>query len=99
MDRCFADSVGREVLPEFKERDEKIVATKAEEYAPIVDAALSRKERSGERMPDDYVMKAIPKQMVDGADNDQGKQWMRKLADDSATGNRDEDLDRTILGR
>ena len=37
-------------------------------------------------MPDDYVMKAIPKAMVDMADNDIGQQFLDKIADEGAVG-------------
>src|SRR5438270_663065 len=44
---------GREVLPEFMERDEAASRAKAGRLAPIVDAAMARKERSAPPMPDD----------------------------------------------
>ena len=50
------------------------------------------------RMPDDFVMRAIPKQMVELAENDQGRKWMEDLADRQAAGERDETFERGVLG-
>ena len=49
-------------------------------------------------MPDDYVMKALPKQMVDALELEQAKEWMKKLADKTATGERDEEFQRLVEG-
>ncbi|MDZ7732083.1 MAG: hypothetical protein U5R31_02345 [Acidimicrobiia bacterium] len=89
---------GTEVLPEFAERDASIRAEKAERMAPLVEAAFERRTETPPPMPDDYVMRAIPKQMVENADNDQGREWMERLAERQATGERDETLERGILG-
>jgi hypothetical protein len=89
---------GTEVMPEFKERDEGQRAAKERELAPVVEAALARKGDEPPPMPDDYVMRAIPKQMVEMAENDAGRAWMEKLADSQATGDRDETFERGILG-
>jgi hypothetical protein len=88
---------GREVLPEFKERDDAIRAEKERELEPIIEAAMARKTDEAPTMPDDYVMRAIPKQIVEMAENDQGREWMEKLADRQAAGD-DDTLERTILG-
>jgi alkanesulfonate monooxygenase SsuD/methylene tetrahydromethanopterin reductase-like flavin-dependent oxidoreductase (luciferase family) len=81
---------GREVLPEFAERDEAFCQAKAERLAPVIEAAMARKGDPPSPMPDDYVMKAIPKRMVDEAQFEAGQQWMDQLADKQATGERDE---------
>jgi alkanesulfonate monooxygenase SsuD/methylene tetrahydromethanopterin reductase-like flavin-dependent oxidoreductase (luciferase family) len=80
---------GREVMPAFKERDEGLRAKKAKEWEPIIEAAMARKVDDAPRMPDDYVMRAIPKQMVEMADNDHGRKWMADLADKQAQGDRE----------
>jgi alkanesulfonate monooxygenase SsuD/methylene tetrahydromethanopterin reductase-like flavin-dependent oxidoreductase (luciferase family) len=87
-----------EVMPEFAERDEKLRAEKLKRYEPIIDAALARRVEEKPEMPDDYIMKAIPKAMVDQSGNNQFQEWLDKLANDSATGTPDESLERTILG-
>ena len=70
------------MLPEFIERDEAGAAAKAEHWAPIIEQAMARKVDDAPAMPDDYVMKALPKQMVDalgaragqGVDDQAGRQ-------------------------
>jgi len=49
-------------------------------------------------MPDDYVMKALPKQLVDALEMEQAKAWMENLADKQATGERDEEFERLVEG-
>ncbi|MBI2704661.1 MAG: LLM class flavin-dependent oxidoreductase [Actinobacteria bacterium] len=88
----------REVMPEFKDRDEQQVAAKTTRFAPIIEAAMERKVRDVPAMPDGYTMKAIPKAMVDQSGNDQFQEWLDTLADKQATGERDEAWERTILG-
>jgi hypothetical protein len=88
---------GREVLPEFAERDEAATLAKAKRMEPIVEAAMARKVDDAPRMPADYVMKALPKQMVDAANNEEAQKWMERLADDRATGDHDDEFARGIL--
>jgi alkanesulfonate monooxygenase SsuD/methylene tetrahydromethanopterin reductase-like flavin-dependent oxidoreductase (luciferase family) len=87
---------GREVLPEFAERDERAAAEKAERLAPVVEAAMARRVDAAPPMPEDYVMRAIPRQMVERAAGDEGRQWLDRIADDRAAGKRDDALG--ILG-
>jgi len=86
---------GKEVLPEFKERDEKASADKAKRLEPVIDKVMARKERTATLMPDDYVIRAIPKQMVEAAGGE-GREWLDKFAEDRAAGRRDDALG--ILG-
>jgi hypothetical protein len=87
-----------EVLPEFKDRDEKLRADKAKRFAPIIEAALARRPDDSPPMPEGYTMCAIPKAMVNQAGNEEIKGWMDKLADRQATGERDEGFERAIFG-
>ncbi len=85
---------GTEILPEFAERDDARTTAKAERYRPIVEAALERRAEHLEReplpaLPDDYVMKAIPKQLVDQAENEVGQQFLDKIAEETADGRGD----------
>jgi alkanesulfonate monooxygenase SsuD/methylene tetrahydromethanopterin reductase-like flavin-dependent oxidoreductase (luciferase family) len=89
---------GTEILPAFKERDEKAAVQKAKDWEPIIEAAMARKVDGAPRMPDDYVMRAIPKQLVEAADNDAGRQWLDDLAEKSALGNDDDDMTKLALG-
>ncbi len=83
---------GKEVLPEFKERDEAQVAKKMKRLQPIIDQAMARKVDDVPQMPKDYSMKAIPKAMIDAAQNEEGKKFLEKFAQDRAEGKRDEAL-------
>src|SRR5206468_8150654 len=57
---------GREVLPEFVERDEAAVSAKAKRLQPIVEAAMARKaEQYQYREIGDYSFPAIPRQWAD----------------------------------
>jgi alkanesulfonate monooxygenase SsuD/methylene tetrahydromethanopterin reductase-like flavin-dependent oxidoreductase (luciferase family) len=83
---------GKEVLPEFKERDEAAVAKKAKRLEPVIEQAMARKVDNAPPMPADYTMKAIPKAMIDAAQNEEGKKFLEKFAQDRAEGKRDEAL-------
>lgn len=90
---------GTEVLPEFAERDEAHRVAKAERLAPVIEAAMARRDQVAPEMPDDYVIRALPKKMVELADNDQGREWMEGLADKQATGQRDDTFEQLATGR
>ncbi|HKH88982.1 MAG TPA: LLM class flavin-dependent oxidoreductase [Acidimicrobiales bacterium] len=89
---------GTEVLPEFVERDEAASAAKAEKWAPIIEQALARKQDTAPPMPPGYVVKALPKQMVDAAKSAQAQQWLDDLADKQAAGVVDEEFRRLVEG-
>jgi alkanesulfonate monooxygenase SsuD/methylene tetrahydromethanopterin reductase-like flavin-dependent oxidoreductase (luciferase family) len=92
------ETFAREVMPEFAARDEAHQAAKAERYAPIIEAAMARKVEDAPLMPEGYTMTAIPKKMVDMAGNEQAQEWLEKVADVQATGERDETFDRAVFG-
>ena len=83
------DLFAAEVLPEFKERDPAASAAKAERIAPIIEAAMARREDDAPPMPDGYVMRALPKAMVEAANSDEGRQFLETMAEQSAVGDRD----------
>ncbi len=87
---------GKEVLPEFAERDVKLRADKAKRLAPLVEAAMARKVRDTPTMPDDFTITAIPKQLASLADVPLDDEMLDKFADDRALGTRDPSLG--ILG-
>jgi alkanesulfonate monooxygenase SsuD/methylene tetrahydromethanopterin reductase-like flavin-dependent oxidoreductase (luciferase family) len=89
---------GAEVLPEFAERDEDRRASKAAKWEPIIEAALARRNHHVPTMPDDYVMKAIPKQMVEAMQSEPAQQWLENLADKQAAGVEDEEFRRLVDG-
>jgi alkanesulfonate monooxygenase SsuD/methylene tetrahydromethanopterin reductase-like flavin-dependent oxidoreductase (luciferase family) len=75
---------GREVLPEFAERDPAQQAAKAERLAPVVDAVMARKPADDHPpLPTpDYAYPAFPRQMADRLENDD----FHKMLDDVASG-------------
>jgi alkanesulfonate monooxygenase SsuD/methylene tetrahydromethanopterin reductase-like flavin-dependent oxidoreductase (luciferase family) len=77
---------GREVLPEFLERDPAATATKAERMSPIVEAAMARKI-DPRRAIGDYSFGALPQQWAQG--NVDAEKWMENFANDRAAGKRD----------
>ena len=83
---------GKEVLPEFKERDDAQWQAKLKRLEPILDQAMARKPDDAPKMPKDFSMPAIPLQMVNAAGNEQGKKWLQEFADQRAKGERDEAL-------
>jgi alkanesulfonate monooxygenase SsuD/methylene tetrahydromethanopterin reductase-like flavin-dependent oxidoreductase (luciferase family) len=89
---------GAEVLPEFIERDAVSAPAKARAWEPAIQAALGRRQPGVPTMPDDYVMRAIPKQMVDAADHQPAQQWLETLADKQAAGVHDEEFRRLVDG-
>jgi len=89
---------GNEVLPEFAERDERARKERDERWAPIVETALARRVDDTPPMPEGYVMRALPKQMVEVESNPEVQQWMDDLADKQAAGDLDEGFRRLIEG-
>ncbi len=64
---------GKEVLPEFKERDEKLSRDKEQRLAPVIDKVMARKPAEDHPpLPDpDYAFPSIPVAMADRVGNDQ----------------------------
>ena len=86
---------GREVLPEFIERDAAAVDRKLQRLAPHIEAALARKSATTVDIGD-YAFDALPKQWADATHDDNLNGQLRKFADDRAAGRRDPALG--ILG-
>jgi len=82
---------GKEVLPEFAERDEKQVAAKAKRLEPVVEKVLARKERV-ERDLDGYTFPALPRKWADDTGSEEMKEWLSKFAEDRALGKNDASL-------
>ena len=79
---------GREVLPEFRDRDGAATREKAKRMAPIEDAAMARKPASDHPpLPaDDYAFPAIPRAMADRAGSDDFHKLLDEVAEGSAIG-------------
>jgi alkanesulfonate monooxygenase SsuD/methylene tetrahydromethanopterin reductase-like flavin-dependent oxidoreductase (luciferase family) len=81
---------GREILPEFLERDEAQVAAKAKRLAPAIDAAMAR--RSEVYRPNDiadYSFPALPRQWATATHDDELAATLQRFADDRAAGRND----------
>jgi alkanesulfonate monooxygenase SsuD/methylene tetrahydromethanopterin reductase-like flavin-dependent oxidoreductase (luciferase family) len=79
---------GREVLPEFLERDEKASAAKASRLEPVIEQVLARKPASDHPpLPDpDYDFPAIPRSMADREGADGFHAWLDDYASKAAAG-------------
>ena len=89
---------GTEVLPAFKERDEALVKAKAARLAPVVDAAMARRERepAAPALPPDYAFPAIPRRWADETGSEEMREWLEQFAEARAKGLKQEGLG--ILG-
>jgi alkanesulfonate monooxygenase SsuD/methylene tetrahydromethanopterin reductase-like flavin-dependent oxidoreductase (luciferase family) len=85
---------GREILPEFRERDEQASAEKARRLEPVIEQAMARKADDFPALPEGYSFPAIPKRMMAG--NKEAEEMLEKFADARAKGDRDDTLG--ILG-
>ncbi|HET6795297.1 MAG TPA: LLM class flavin-dependent oxidoreductase [Acidimicrobiales bacterium] len=79
---------GKEVLPEFKERDEQAQRDKQRRLAPIVDKVMARKPADDHPpLPSgDYSFPAIPVAMAERAGNDQFFAMLDEVKKSSARG-------------
>jgi len=73
----------KEVLPEFKERDEKQRRLKAERLAPAVAAAMARKPKEMAVSDEDYVIEPLVKRVT----NSMAGRSLETIAKESARGN------------
>jgi alkanesulfonate monooxygenase SsuD/methylene tetrahydromethanopterin reductase-like flavin-dependent oxidoreductase (luciferase family) len=79
---------GKEVLPEFAERDEKYQREKEQRLAPVIETVLARKpaEDHPPLPADDYAFPAIPRAMADRFGNDEFHKMLDNFAEQSALG-------------
>lgn len=82
---------GREVLPEFKHRDEQAQRDKQKRLAPVTEKVMARKPASDHPpLPDpEYSYPAIPLQYADRLGNDQFFQLLQQVGSGLATGDRE----------
>ncbi len=81
---------GREVLPEFMEREEKTAADRARRNEPLIEAAMARKVDDTPPLPSpDYSFAAMPRAVADKTGSTEIKEMLEKLAEDRAAGRRD----------
>jgi alkanesulfonate monooxygenase SsuD/methylene tetrahydromethanopterin reductase-like flavin-dependent oxidoreductase (luciferase family) len=74
---------GREVLPEFKERDDKHTRAREERLAPAIEAALARPRPPVPKLPDDFTISAMARRLLDARG---GQQLVEQIASDRAVG-------------
>jgi alkanesulfonate monooxygenase SsuD/methylene tetrahydromethanopterin reductase-like flavin-dependent oxidoreductase (luciferase family) len=79
---------GKEVLPEFKERDEKAVAKKEKRLAPVIDKVMSRKpaEDHPPLADPDYSFSALPRQYAEQTGDEATLAFLEKAANSLASG-------------
>ena len=79
---------GREVLPEFKERDERAARDKAQRLEPVIEQVMARKPESDHPpLPTpDYQFPAIPRAIADRSGSDDFHAWLDKFAEQSVSG-------------
>jgi alkanesulfonate monooxygenase SsuD/methylene tetrahydromethanopterin reductase-like flavin-dependent oxidoreductase (luciferase family) len=79
---------GREVLPEFKERDERAARDKSRRLEPVIEQVMARKPPSDHPpLPSaDYEFPAIPRAIADRSGSDDFHAWLDKFAEQSASG-------------
>jgi alkanesulfonate monooxygenase SsuD/methylene tetrahydromethanopterin reductase-like flavin-dependent oxidoreductase (luciferase family) len=79
---------GREVMPEFKERDEQRQRDKEQRLAPVLDEVLARKpaEDHPPLPTPDYTFPAIPRAMADRFGNDDFHKMLDDFADATIKG-------------
>jgi alkanesulfonate monooxygenase SsuD/methylene tetrahydromethanopterin reductase-like flavin-dependent oxidoreductase (luciferase family) len=78
---------GREVLPEFMEREEQRAHEKEERLAPVIEAALARKPASDHPPLDpEYEIVAIPRADADRENSEKFHRWLDEYASKVATG-------------
>jgi alkanesulfonate monooxygenase SsuD/methylene tetrahydromethanopterin reductase-like flavin-dependent oxidoreductase (luciferase family) len=79
---------GREVLPEFRERDERAQREKAKRLEPVVEQVMARKPASDHPpLPTpDYDFPAIPRAIADRSGSDDFHAWLDQFAEHSAAG-------------
>jgi alkanesulfonate monooxygenase SsuD/methylene tetrahydromethanopterin reductase-like flavin-dependent oxidoreductase (luciferase family) len=78
---------GREVVPEFMEREEHAARDKELRLAPVVEAVMARKPASDHPPLDpDYAITAIPRSTADEAASEKFHSWLDDYAQKIATG-------------
>ena len=79
---------GKDVLPEFAERDEKYRAEKAKRLEPVIEQVMARKpaEDHPPLPTEDYEFPATPRAMADRFGNDDFHKMLDTFAEQSALG-------------
>jgi hypothetical protein len=89
---------GREVLPEFRDRDEKAGRDKAQRLEPVIEQVMARKPATDHPpLPSpDYEYPAIPRAIADRSGSDDFHAWLDKFAEQSASGEPNEEFQQLL---
>jgi alkanesulfonate monooxygenase SsuD/methylene tetrahydromethanopterin reductase-like flavin-dependent oxidoreductase (luciferase family) len=79
---------GRELLPEFMEREERRESDKARRLAPVIDRVMARKPAEDHPpLPSpDYAFPALPRSDADRTDSDKFHRWLDEYSQKVALG-------------
>jgi hypothetical protein len=78
---------GREVLPEFAERDEKLSREKAARLEPVVEKVMACKlESDHPPLLPDFEVPAIPRAEADRTESREFHEWLDQFEHDLAAG-------------
>jgi hypothetical protein len=82
---------GREVLPEFAERDEDLSAAKAQRLAPVIEQVMARKPPPAAPPVDldSYAFKAYIRELAETSGDQAMTELVERYAEDRATGRPD----------
>jgi alkanesulfonate monooxygenase SsuD/methylene tetrahydromethanopterin reductase-like flavin-dependent oxidoreductase (luciferase family) len=83
---------GREVLPEFVEREERAAAEKAKRMEPVVEAVLARGVDDAPTLPEGFSFPALPRAWADRTRSPELEEMLEQFANDRAAGKRDTGL-------
>lgn len=72
--------VGKELIPEIHERDERLAREKANRLAPVFDAIEARREEEPSPYPEEYSFSGVPKAWESGVEHDEIRQYLRRMA-------------------
>ncbi len=75
---------GKEVLPEFKERDAAQVAQKQARLAPVIEAAMKRRVDDAPKLPEGYEITPMLRQMAEQRPG--GKEMIERFQQSQASG-------------
>ena len=87
---------GREVLPEFKDREPVRAKEKAARLEPVIEAAMARGVDDAPRLPEGYSLPAMPRAWADRTGSPELTEMLEQFARDRAAGTPDTGLG--ILG-
>jgi alkanesulfonate monooxygenase SsuD/methylene tetrahydromethanopterin reductase-like flavin-dependent oxidoreductase (luciferase family) len=78
---------GKEILPEFAERDERLRRDKEERLAPVIEAVMARKPESDHPpLVPGFEVPAIPRAEADRSESTQFHEWLDQLEDSMVGG-------------